>query len=300
MTDLHETSALVALLRRGGRPWHQLAALVEEAGSAVAVLNGDYVDPGEGSAPTLFDPSDGQTSEDLNAIAAEVRAWEDDGMRVVTVLDDEYPENLRAVFNRPPLLFIRGELVDEDGKSVAIVGARRASDVGRHRAGEIARQMVEAGFTVFSGLAAGVDTAGHRGALDAGGRTVAVVGTGLRRHYPAQNADLQREIAERCAVISQFWPDQPPTKTTFPLRNITMSGLSLATVVVEASHTSGARLQARYALEHGRPVLLLDSLVEQHEWARAYAERPGVHVVSHPAEIVALIERLAFVETLSV
>jgi DNA processing protein len=297
VTDLHETSALIALLRRGGRPWHQIGTLAEEAGGAIAVLNGDYEDPAEPSAPTLFDASP-DDPPDLDAIAGEVEAWEAEGMRVVTVLDDEYPENLRAVFNRPPILFIRGELVDRDCRSVAIVGARRASEPGQRRAGAIARNMVDAGFTVFSGLAAGIDTAGHRAALDAGGRTVAVIGTGLRRHYPAANAGLQREIAERCAVISQFWPDQPPTKTTFPRRNITMSGLSLATVVVEASHTSGARLQARYALEHGRPVLLVESLVERHEWARSYAQRPGVHVVSQPTEIVELIERLALAETI--
>jgi DNA processing protein len=297
VADLHETSALIALLRRGGQPWHRIGALAEEVGSAIAVLNGDYEDPAEQSAPTLFDASP-HDAPDLDAIATEVEAWQAEGMQVVTVLDDEYPENLRAVFNRPPILFIRGNLIDQDCRSVAIVGARRASEAGQRRAGAIARQMAEAGFTVFSGLAVGIDTAGHRAALEAGGRTVAVIGTGLRRHYPAQNASLQREIAERCAVISQFWPDQPPTKTTFPQRNITMSGLSLATVVVEASHTSGARLQARYALEHGRPVLLAESLVDQHEWAQSYAQRPGVHVVSQPSEIVELIERLALAETL--
>lgn len=298
MTDLHETAALIALLRRGDRPWHQEAALVEEAGSAAAVLSGEHVGPGEASAPQLFDAG-GQAAADLPAIEDEVRQWETEGMQVVSVLDDEYPENLRAVFNRPPLLFIRGELIERDVRSVAIVGTRRASKAGEGRAAEIARHMAEAGFTVLSGLAAGIDTASHRGALAAGGRTVAVLGTGLRRFYPASNTELQEEIAARCAVVSQFWPDQPPTKTTFPRRNVTMSGLSLATVVVEASHTSGARMQARLALEHGRPVVLLDSLVEQHTWARSYARRPGTYVVSDPGEISALIERLAFAEALS-
>ena len=299
MPDLHETAALIALLRRGNSPWHQQAALVEEAGSAAAVLSGEHVGPTETPAQPLF-PTDDIVAADLQAIEDEVGQWEAEGMRVVSVLDDEYPENLRAVFNRPPLLFIRGELVDQDIRSVAIVGTRRASKTGEERASEIARHMAEAGFTIFSGLAAGIDMASHRGALAVGGRTVAVLGTGLRRFYPASNAELQREIAAKCAVVSQFWPDQPPTKTTFPRRNITMSGLSLATVVVEASHTSGARMQARLALEHGRPVVLLDSLVEQHEWARTYAQRPGTHVVSDPGEISALIEHLAFAEALSV
>ncbi|MGH3429854.1 MAG: DNA-processing protein DprA [Mycobacteriales bacterium] len=299
MTDLHEKAALIALLRRGDRPWHQQAALVEEAGSSAAVLSGEYPGPLEEASPKLFDVADQPSLEDLDAIAAEVRRWEGEGMGVVSVLDDEYPENLRAVFDRPPLLFIRGELIDQDFRSVAIVGTRQASAAGEQRATEIARHMAEAGFTVFSGLATGIDTAAHRGALAAGGRTVGVLGTGLRRSYPASNADLQSEIALRCAVVSQFWPDQPPTRTTFPRRNATMSGLSLATVVVEASHTSGARMQARLALAHGRPVFLLDSLVEQHKWARSYAERPGTHVVSSPDEIGAQIERLAFAEALS-
>lgn len=299
MPDLRETAALIALLRRGDRPWHRQAALVEEAGSSTAVLSGEFSGPEEASKPSLFVLDEQPSIEDLDAIAGEVRQWEAEGMKVVSVLDDDYPENLRAVFNRPPLLFVRGSLGEQDLRAVAIVGARRASAEGTARAAEIARYMAESGFTVFSGLAAGIDTAAHRGALAAGGRTVAVLGTGLRRAYPAANADLQLEIASRCAVVSQFWPDQPPTRTTFPRRNATMSGLSLATVVVEASHTSGARMQARLALEHGRPVFLLDSLVERHEWAKSYVERPGARVFSDAAEIGESLERLAFAEALS-
>jgi DNA processing protein len=296
-SDLHEKAALIALLRRGDLPWHQVAAVVEEAGSAVAVLLNGHDGAGEVAEPPLFQVDD-SADVDLPAIEDEVRSWEAEGMLMVSVLDEEYPENLRAIFNRPPFLFIRGAMREEDVRSVAIVGARRASPAGRKRAREIADHMADAGFTVFSGLAAGIDTEAHRGALGARGRTVAVLGTGLRRSYPASNADLQRRIAAECAVVSQFWPDQPPTKTTFPRRNVTMSGLSLATVVVEASHTSGARMQARLALEHGRPVVLLDSLVEEHAWAEDYAQRPGTHVVSDPSEIGALIERLAFADVL--
>ena len=134
--------------------------------------------------------------------------------------------------------------------------------------------LVDARYTVVSGLAEGIDSAAHLAALDAGGRTVGVIGTGLRRAYPAKNAELQDRIASEAAVVSQFWPDAPPTKTSFPMRNVVMSGVARATVVVEASHTSGARMQARFALEHGRPVFLLESLLE-HEWAQDYAERPG-------------------------
>ena len=120
---------------------------------------------------------------------------------------------------------------------------------------------------------------------------MAVVGTGLRRTYPADHAELAGHIADSGAVVSQFWPDAPPTRTSFPMRNIVMSGIALATVVIEASERSGARMQARLALEHGRRVFLHESLLE-HDWASEYAERPGTTVVSSAADAVGQVERL--------
>ena len=118
-----------------------------------------------------------------------------------------------------------------------------------------------------------------------------MVGTGLQRVYPPQNAALQQRIIEHGAVVSQFWPDAPPTRRTFPMRNAVMSGMTLASVVVEASHTSGSRMQARLALEHGRPVFLTHSLLEQ-EWARQLATLPGTHVVRTPQQITKTVQRL--------
>jgi DNA processing protein len=293
MAERTQAAALVALLRTGGRPWSRYADLVEEAGSALAVLERELAgaDGGEDGAQRLF-VADSEAPADLEAIALEIEAWEREGMQLLTVLDDGYPENLRSVHDRPPFVLVAGALEPRDARSVAVVGTRRASERGRERARAIAAQLVDAGFTVVSGLAAGIDTAAHRAALDRGGRTVAVLGTGLRRSYPPENAALQRRIARECAVISQFWPGAPPTKRSFPMRNATMSGVALATVVVEASHTSGARMQARLALEHGRPVLLLESLLDEHEWAREQARRPGTHVVRTPDEIAGLVDRL--------
>jgi DNA processing protein len=127
---------------------------------------------------------------------------------------------------------------------------------------------------------------------------VAVIGTGLARSYPPQNRALQADIATRCAVISQFWPEAPPTKRSFPMRNAVMSGLALATVVVEASETSGARMQARLALAQGRPVFLIEDLVERQPWAQQAARRPGTHVIRDPAEITRALERLTAPGTL--
>ena len=143
---------------------------------------------------------------------------------------------------------------------------------------------------VASGLAAGIDAAAHTATLDAGGRTLAVIGTGVDRVYPAAHARLQRTIAERGAVISCFWPDHGPSRQSFPLRNGVMSGLTRATVIVEASSTSGTRVQARLALAHGRPVCLATKLLTQ-RWAQELAERPNVHVADTADEIAAVIER---------
>jgi DNA processing protein len=151
--------------------------------------------------------------------------------------------------------------------------------------------LTSAGYVVVSGLAAGIDTAAHEAALATGGRTVAVIGTGLRHSYPPQNAQLQRRIAAEGAVVSQFWPEQPPTRLSFPRRNAVMSGCALGTVVVEASPRSGARLQTRLALAHGRPVFLWRALLDQ-PWALELAQRPGVYVIDEPGQIVETVERL--------
>lgn len=279
---------MVALVRLGRRGWSECAELVEAAGSARAVLDEELEHIS--SALTLF--GDEARAPDLDAVAEEIGSWEGEGMRLLTVLDAAYPENLRSVHDRPPFVFIAGRLEPRDARSVAVVGTRRALPDGLEQARGIASHLVAKDYTVVSGLAAGIDAAAHQAALEVGGRTVAVIGTGLRRSYPAQHAGLQRRIAEQCAVVSQFWPDASPTKRSFPMRNAVMSGFALATVVVEASHTSGARMQAGLALAHGRPVLLLESLLSQ-SWARDFADRPGTHVVGSPHEITEIVDRLS-------
>jgi DNA processing protein len=286
MDAVTESAALVVLLRSGRHPWQLYADLVEDAGSAAEVLEDELA--GEAGQASLFSE---QPPERLEDVAAEIARWRADGMELLTVLDEGYPDNLRAVHDRPPLIFVAGRLVPADTRSIAVVGARAASAHGVGTARAIAQHLVDHGYTVVSGLATGIDTGAHAGALARGGRTVAVIGTGLRRSYPPQNAGLQRRIAAACAVISQFWPDAPPTRRSFPMRNAVMSGFTLATVVVEASQQSGSRMQARLALEHGRPVFLLESLLGQ-QWARDCARRPGTHVIRSPAEITTIVERL--------
>lgn len=286
MTSARESAAMVALLRRGRRPALEYSELVEACGSAEAVLQQELTQQ-TGQVSLL--PEDPEPM--LARATGEIAGWRIAGFRLLTVLDAEYPQNLRQVHDRPPLIFVAGALAATVNRSLAVVGARHASSTGRAGATAIAEHLVASGYVVISGLAAGVDTTAHTAALAAGGRTVAVIGTGLAHCYPPQNAALQRRIADAGAVVSQFWPEAPPTRASFPMRNAVMSGLTLGTVVVEASPRSGARVQARLALAHARPVFLPLALLAQ-PWARALAERPGVHVFQGPHEVTATIERL--------
>jgi DNA processing protein len=303
MSSPVERAALVGLLRQGRRPWQVYAELVEGTGSALRVLEHEL--ERDAVPQSLFDAEvrgpDISPWVDLTSVlddaGADLAIWQREGIEVVTVLDLGYPENLRGVHDRPPLLFVRGELTAPDARAIAVVGSRAASNMGLANADRLARDFVQAGYTVVSGLAAGIDTAVHEAALDCGGRTLAVLGTGLRRCYPAENEGLARRIVRECALLSQFWPDAPPTRRSFPMRNGVMSGLTLGSVIVEASQTSGTRVQARLALAQGRPVFLHSSLLSQ-AWARELATRPGTHVIGGAEEVIACLERLGADEEL--
>jgi DNA processing protein len=279
---LTERGALLALLRLPGQSWAAVADEVESAGSALGVLR-----QGSAGQMPLFaeDVDSGSLAEAAEAAEAEIAEWEREGMRFLGILDQEYPAQLLTVHQRPPFLLIRGHLDPADARSVAVVGTRQASEHGLRLAGDLARDLAEAGVPVVSGLAAGIDTAALLGALWAGGRAVAVIGTGLRRSYPPKNAELQERITREGLLISQFLPDAPPTKSSFPMRNAVMSGYTAATVVVEAPYRSGARMQARLALEHGRQVFLLESVMES-DWAQTYARRPNTTVVRTVDDVV--------------
>jgi DNA processing protein len=215
-----------------------------------------------------------QTREHVDVARREAEAG------LVTVLDDDYPSNLRVIPSPPPFLFYRGELRRDDARSVAIVGTRRASDEGLRRSRTLAERLVETDVTVISGLARGIDASAHEATLEAGGRTIAVVGTGILRTYPKEHAALAERIAENGAVVSQFWPSAPPTRYSFPMRNAVMSGISQGTAVIEASSTSGAKMQARLAIEQGKRCFLMASLVTHESWARRYLERGAIEVQS--------------------
>jgi DNA processing protein len=219
-------------------------------------------------------------------VDTEAAAATEAGAKLVTVLDDAYPANLRLIPNLPPFLFLRGELRDEDVRSVAVVGTREASEAGIRRAQRMSRLLAERGVTVISGMARGIDTAAHRAAIESGGRTTAVLGTGITKCYPPENRELAEEITAHGALVSQFWPTRSPGRDTFPRRNVVTSGLSQGTVVIEASSTSGAKMQARLALEHGKKVFLVQSLVTDQSWAKTYVAKRGAIEVADVEEVI--------------
>jgi DNA processing protein len=278
----------VALLqtRPDRMTWPAIMAEVVAAASASAVW--------DAHTPQVLDLGE---ETPLDHAAGEIERWRSQGLTFVTVLDPEYPSRLRGVHQAPPVLFARGELLADD-PAVSVVGSRKASRCGLQIARGVASALVAEGVSVVAGLALGIDTEAHQAALAAGGRTVAVIGTGIRRAYPAANTPLQEEIAEKGLLLSQFWPDAPPQKHTFLMRNATMSGYGLATVVVEAGEQSGARAQARMAVEHGRPVILTDLVVDRNDWAKALLGRPAVHVATSVDNVLGIVRALVEERTL--
>lgn len=277
---------MLALVRATEGEWYRTATLIEYAGSARRIVRQEWTDFEPFNVEEAASLARRVTDADVRRYSALIEEYEAKGVQLVTVLDAAYPTNLRHVYNRPPFLFIRGRLLERDNRSVAIVGTRKASQRGLDEARQLATELARNDVTVLSGLALGIDAAAHRAALAAGGRTVAVMGTGIDRIYPRQHTRLASEIAESGALVTQFWPDAPPTRFSFPMRNVVMSGMAVGTVVIEASATSGAKMQARLALDHGKRLFLVRSLVMQEEWARRYAERPGSTVVESVRDIL--------------
>lgn len=188
---------------------------------------------------------------DLDALYEEVQQ---SGVQVITWEDEGYPRRLREIDQSPPILYLRGYITLEDEWAVAIIGTRRVTGYGRQVTSEIASFLARNGITVVSGLARGIDGLAHQAALNAGGRTIAVLGCGVDRIYPPEHRSLTESIIEKGAIISDYPPGTPPEGVNFPPRNRIISGLSLATVVVEAGDSSGALITSTFAVEQGRDV----------------------------------------------
>lgn len=293
-----EQLELLAICRVPGIKWELVAREAMRTRGVSGLLRGELHERSKAATDSvLFLEAAAESVEERRELVQEEhRAAVAAGARLVTVFDDAYPENLRLIVNLPPFLYVLGDLRPEDARSVAVVGTRGASPEGLEKADRMAALLADRGVTIVSGMARGVDTAAHTAALDSGGRTVAVMGTGILDRYPKENADLaDRIVTSGGALVSQFWPNSPPRTYNFPMRNVVTSGISQGTVVIEASSTSGAKMQARLAIEHGKTVFLVESLVMQQKWAKSYVEKyPRRAIVVKTVEDV--VTRLRSVE----
>lgn len=200
-------------------------------------------------------------SRGKEAVKRELVQAEELGVQITTILDPNYPPLLREIEAPPPTLYLKGEKTIDTARTIAVVGTRRSSQYGRAVAGRLAGALGRVGLVVVSGLAVGIDAAAHRGALKAGAKTVAVLGSGFGHPYPASNKKLADQICASGTLVSEYPLDTRPAKWTFPQRNRILSGLSRGVVVVEAPERSGALITARLALEQGREVFAVPGAI---------------------------------------
>jgi len=239
-------------------PLPSLHRLLREFGSAEEIFSAD---PDKLLAAGLNQRSVEQLreiEESLDVIEQQACDLAEEGIAILTLADEDYPANLRSIDDAPPVLFCRGALLAQDRRGVAIAGSRQASEAGLVRAREVALSLGRAGVTVVSGMAAGIDSAAHEGALDAGARTIGVLGCGIRARLVGRQKNLADRVVESGALLSET---QPNARTTVPAlfaRDRIVSGLSLAVVIIEAAAESGTMDTARHARKQGRPIFVVD------------------------------------------
>ena len=249
-----QTTDLIHLNLIQGIGQKTILFLMDKFGSAEKILNATSQEL-EGIGELSPNARNSLTQKNFGCpLEHELALIDEFGCYVITYYDDDYPLLLKQIDTPPLLLYVRGELKPEDAVSIALVGSRQAKDYGRRVSYQLSYQLAKRGLTITSGLAKGIDTCAHRGALDANGRTIAVMGNGLSIVYPAANSKLVERIIESGALISEFPMGMKPRAENFPIRNRIISGLTFGTVVVEASNRSGALITARLASEQGREV----------------------------------------------
>lgn len=195
----------------------------------------------------------------LDTIDEMVLFWEDSGIELITIIDHFYPANLIKIADPPVLLYQRGKYLESDENAVAIVGSRACSEEGKETASKLASGLAQRGFTVISGLAEGIDTAAHKGALEAKGRTIGVLGSGVNIVHPYSNRELAEEIRDSGALLSELHPNTPPSGMTLMARDRIISGLSIGTIIVEAAAKSGTLDTAKQTIKQGRLLLVVNN-----------------------------------------
>ncbi len=237
-------------------------ALVERLGSAASIFDADAgsLRTANGVGPETANAIIGQ--RDSLDLESELTATREQDASIVSWVDPEYPELLREIHDPPLAFYVRGSVDPSNRRVIALVGTRRPSSYGRQTTDRMAYALAEAGFVVISGLAEGIDTVAHRGALKAGKETWAVLGGAIDCLYPTSNRGLAEEVSANGAVISEFPLGRRPDKTTFPMRNRIVSGMSIGVVVVEAAKGSGALITAKQAMEQGRSVFAIPGRID--------------------------------------
>jgi len=284
---LTEVENLLALNMIEGLGPSRLRALLDHFGGPQEILKA-------GRSQLKAVPNIGQTlsqaitgARETIDLKRELRLIERDRVKIITVFDEKYPANLKEIFDPPILLYVKGELLPGDIAAIAIVGSRRASLYGRSTCESLSYQLASYGISIVSGMARGIDTAAHRGALKGGGRTIAVLGSGLGSIYPPENVKLADEIASSGAIVSEFPMERPPYKENFPRRNRVISGLSLGVVVVEAAQRSGALITAGFALEQGREVFAVPGRADSFTSKGTHSLiKQGAKLVEGPEDIL--------------
>jgi DNA processing protein len=201
--------------------------------------------------------------ESENDLSGELRRISEYGARILTSEDPVYPRLLREIYDPPIVLYVWGEILERDQHAIGVVGSRRTTHYGIECAKRLSYQIAYSGITVVSGLARGIDTAAHQGALAAKGRTIAVLGTGLHYLYPAENRELAEKISASGAIVTEFPMDTTPDRQTFPMRNRIISGLSFGLLVVEAGANSGALISASQAADQGRSLYAVPGPIDR-------------------------------------
>jgi len=268
----------------------RLARLVAHCGSLEAAWNADAFDLAAAGieARTAGALLAARARLDLDA---ELLRAERAGATLLTLDDPDYPRLLREIPGAPPLIYVRGTLSSADDWAVAVVGTRSPTPYGCEAALRLSAELARAGVTVVSGLALGIDAIAHTAALDAGGRTLAVLGSGVDVPYPGRNRRLAERMIEQGALISDFPLGTAPTATNFPARNRIISGLSRGTLVVEAGERSGALITVEFALEQGREVLAVPgSIFARQSVGTLRLLRDGAAIVTSAEDLLATLE----------
>ena len=285
--DSMENATLLAATEVVPADWRDLTDLLENGGGAAALLRGTHMVAGREAELLAF------VRRSIDS--ARVKHWrqalttlaiQSPDVDMITVENPRYPSALRAAYGRPPFVFVKGQLDAQDSKAMAIVGSREASPESLAATREIAHEVASSGVTVISGLAPGIDSAAHLAAIEANGRTIAVVASGIDQVDTPTANRLTGRVLKSGAILSQFRPGSPPARSAYLQRNAVISGLSAVSLIMQASERSGTRNEADHALQQGRRVLLWGPSLRHLKWAQLYALNTEVRIVSTVDEVL--------------